>query len=102
MKIVNIDWDIGVESITEAFESKTISEIARSIDIPLDKAVAMTIEELQNYVFNVCYDNKYAANKFVGLPDSVDIDEDTWSEEDITNYLSDTFEFCVNGWEYAM
>ena len=120
MRIVNIDWDIDTEDIINTFHSKTVEEVAKAIDIPHDVAWVMTEEELTDYVLDACYQNRRVANEFVGLPNSVDINDssiDAWcvargedwyslpdidKADAITDYLSDEYGYCLNNWEYEM
>ena len=115
MKIVNIDWDVNRDDIVSIMETETPNSIAEKLNIGLDEYNA--ISDKESYIYDAYRHNRVSSAMLYNLPDEVEIDIDEWSrereedwnslsdvdkDEDIANYLSDTYGFYVNNWEYEM
>lgn len=99
MKACNIEWSVDLNDIDiyGYIETKEASEASKELGIPYEYYINMSIEDIEDYVYEQCHRNPYFLGEFIGLPSSVelpDVDDDV-----ITEWLSDTYGFCVSYYE---
>lgn len=110
MKATNIKWDVDTEDILAEVDNMSIDKIANIMGIPTDYFNAMTEEEQHNYVLDYVHHTptSYASflEDFFNLPQEVEIPESLAKQygednfaEDISDWLSDTYEYCHGGFE---
>lgn len=95
---VNIDWDIDLDEAIEKLQSlslKSQAELFGCRDWYLKATPEQRTGMAESY-FNHC---PAFVEELMGLPDEVEIPEELTEDEDITNWLSDTYGFCINGWD---
>ena len=95
MRAVNIEWDVDPEDIYETLDNMTVFQAAEKLELPLSIYANMTTEERHSYAYEVC-ESRAKVNEIIGLPDEVDVPvPEEYTEDDITDWLSDTYGWCV-------
>ncbi len=95
---VNIDWDVDLDEAIEKLQSLSLesqTELFGCRDWYLKATPEQRTDMAESY-FNHC---PAFVEELMGLPDEVEIPEELTEDEDITNWLSDTYGFCINGWD---
>lgn len=107
----DINWDVDMDEIYELLDDSTTAKAAEMLEISPERYAAMTTEERHDYAYDKIRHNRLDAAEMVGLPDEVEIPEDildyyeiTSVDDDmsyITDWLSDEYGYCINGYEVA-
>lgn len=105
----NIDWDVDVEEIYDILDNSTAEKAVKMLEIPLERYANMTTEERHDYAYDKIHHNRLDAADMLGLPNEVKIPEDVLEHygiiskdddmSDITDWLSDEYGYCINGYE---
>lgn len=101
MKATNIKWDIDIEEAYELLDNMTAEQAAKALEIPKDMYANMTTEERHDYAYDAFHHNRVSLEEFVGLPDEVEIPEGLTDDEDISDWLSDEYGYCHEGFKLA-
>lgn len=96
MKIRNIKWDIDIDDVLETIDEMTVEEAAEVLGLPEDTYANMNTAERNDCIYGVFKRSPKAKADLLGLPSEVNIPDDT---EEIADFLSDKFEFCVISFE---
>lgn len=96
VKIKNIKWDIDMEDILAVIDKMTVEKAAETLEIPLSIYVNMNTQEIHNYTWDMFDHNIEARADVINLPSESEIPEGV---EDIADYLSDKYNFCVYSFE---
>ena len=110
MKAKNIKWDVDTEDILAEVDNMSIEKIANIVGVSEDYFDSMTEEEQHDYILDYMHHTptSYAGflEDFFNLPQEVEIPENLAKQydkdnfaEDISDWLSDTYEFCHGGFE---
>lgn len=100
MKAINIQWDIGPDDFMAALFAMKPEETAEFFNMPVEKYTDMTIGQMRKCAGQKFEKDKSQALEIIGLPSSVDIpDHMKMDAETISDWLSDTYGFCHNGFE---
>ena len=105
MKATNIQWDIDMDEVYELLDNMTYTDAADSLGIPHDKYANMTTSERHDFAYDLFHHSPGTLDEFMGLPNEIEIPEelnkpdDDYYNEDISDWLSDTYGFCHNGFE---
>lgn len=94
----NIEWDVDINDIYDVFDSMTYISAAKTLEIPIETYANMTTEERDDYIYDYFNHSQWLKNDFMGLPDEVNI-PDSITEDEISNWLSDTYGYCHNGFK---
>lgn len=94
----NIEWDIDIDEVLDSLSLINEQERAKALDIPLDKYLAMSEEERRDYATSHFHHCPGALYDYLGLPAEVTIPEKITENEDITDWLSDKFGYCLYGY----
>lgn len=105
MKAFNINWAVDMDEIMEYVGSMTCEEAASALEIPKERYENMNDEERNDYIYDMFHHHKLDKAEFMGLPDEVEIPKEVeveFLEKDndfdiITDYLSDTYGYCIDG-----
>ena len=107
----DINWDVDIDEIYDLLDDSTVAKAAELLEISPERYAAMTTEERHDYAYDKIRHNRLDAAEMVGLPDEVEIPEDileyyeiTSVDDDmsyITDWLSDEYGYCINGYEVA-
>lgn len=105
----NIDWDVDAEEIYDVLDNSTIEQAAEMLEISPERYANMTTEERHDYAYDKIHHNRLDAAEMLSLPDEVEIPEDVLEHygivskdddmSDITDWLSDKYGYCINGYE---
>ena len=95
---VNIDWDVDLDEAIEKLQSLSVESQAELFSCKewYLKATPDQRTGMAESYFNHC--PAFVA-ELMELPDEVEIPDDLVEDEDVTNWLSDTYGFCINGWD---
>lgn len=110
MKATNIKWDVDTDDLLAEIDSMSVEDIANILNIPAEQYNSMSTKNQQEYFLNYMHQNSdvYACflEDFFGLPQEVEIPENLAkqygednSAEDISDWMSDTYECCHGGFE---
>ena len=95
----NIKWDIDKHDATEfLLDSFTVKEIADFLKIDEQKLNNLSDDDLYDKVTEELENKPEHYNELYDLPDSVEIPEDLTDEDDITEWLTNQYEFCVKSY----
>lgn len=105
----NIDWDVDAEEIYDMLDNSTATQAAEMLEISPERYANMTTEEHHDYAYDKIHHNRLDAAEMLGLPDEVEIPEDVLEYyeitsanddmSDITDWLSDKYGYCINGYD---
>ena len=97
----NINWDVDMNDIYSVLDEMTAERAAEALEVPYDRYANMTTEERHQEAFDRFRDHPSLISEFMGLPEEVEIPSELAGDDDaITEWLSDTYEFCIR--EYAL
>lgn len=99
MIATNIQWDVYLDDILARLDKMTGKEIAETLEIPLEKYLNTTRNGLSAIVETQYMRNNHMLNKIMGLPDKVTIPNTVDTNDGITDWLSNTYGFCLKGYE---
>lgn len=102
--IHHINWDIDLQDAYERLDNMSKKNAANALGMPYHSYLRISSPyELINDLFN---NYPVAFNNFMGIPNTVILPDDIvdrWhkekNDEIITNYLSDTYDFCINEYD---
>lgn len=98
MKACNIIWDIDMKQILEKLDDMTADNAVKALQIPYQTFINMSTSEIHDYAYDMFEHNQAAATEFMGLPEEVEIPDSVGTDEDdISDWLSDEYEFCHKG-----
>ena len=98
MKAYNIIWDIDMKQILEKLDDMTADNAVKALQIPYQTFINMSTSEIHDYAYDMFEHNQAAAAEFMGLPEEVEIPDSVGTDEDeISDWLSDEYEFCHKG-----
>ena len=102
----NIDWDIDMTEAFERLDELTPHKAGGILGISAATYGAMTTEERHDYAYSLFHHCPGALCDLFELPDTVKIpgdfciedeDDDEWDA--VTDWLSDTYGFCINNYQ---
>lgn len=96
MKIRNIEWDIDIDDVLETIGEMTVKEVAEVLGLPEDTYANMNNSERNDCIYGMFERSPEAKADLLCLPSEADIPDDT---EEIADYLSDKYAFCVISFE---
>ena len=98
MKAYNIIWDIDMKQILEKLDDMNVDNAVKALQIPYQTFINMSTSEIHDYAYDMFEHNQAAAAEFMGLPEEVEIPDSVGTDEDdISDWLSDEYEFCHKG-----
>ena len=106
MKACNILWDVDLNDGLCVLDKMSIEKAAAMLGISPERYRNMTDSERDDYAESVfcrygCITS--ALYEVLGLPDEVEIPKDVSKEdvymENVADWLSDTYGYCVGGFE---
>lgn len=99
MKIKNIEWNVNLRELAARFVDENAD--ASIINMELRQYQKMTDQEKKDSVFDYFRRRPAEAEKYLGLPDEIDLpdpDNPEWDPETITMYLAETYGCYLNGY----
>ena len=106
LKAINIKWDVDMYDIYDRLDDMTAEEAAESLGISKRIYANMTTSERHDLAYETFYGYDNLVAEFMDLPTEVEIPEDLAKKyeenedgyaEDISDWLSDEYEFCNKG-----
>ncbi len=110
-----IDWDVSIEDVYDKIGNMSIEKAAEWMEIPVDRLANMNTEERMDYTYDIVHHCPAKAEELFDLPDKVIIPdeiskelgvfdgndgfEDLNDEQTITDWLSEEYGFCINGYK---
>ncbi len=108
VKACNIQWDIDFDEAFEKLDSMTPENAAKALNMPVNEYMTLSKEDRHDTAYDLWHRVPAELEKFMGLPDEVEIPEELLKEtdksvrdEDIANWLSDEYGFCHEGFELS-
>ena len=102
MKAYNINWSIDYDEVYEKLDDMTVDKAAAALEIPKGRYANMSTEERHDYAYDFFRHDPGALDEFLELPSEVEIPKDIEDLSDdnvITDWLSDTFGYCIEGYD---
>lgn len=100
-----IDWDIGIEDIYNLLDDMECREAAEFLGISIDEYANMSVTDRHDYAYDDFHHNRLDWEPYFNLPDEVEIPDEfeiTSTDDDmqyVTDWLSDTYGFCIKGYK---
>ncbi len=110
MKAVNIQWNVDKEEILEKLEDTQLSVLAGVLEVCESELNAMSEDDRADLAMDRFRHAPALLDRFLGLPDEVEIPQEIANEsyennnerdEAISNYLSEEYGYCLDGYEVA-
>ena len=95
----NIQWDVDFDEVYEVLSNMTARQGAESLGLPYDTYANMTTSERNDYAYDVFRHCPGALDEFLGLSNEIIIPDTLIDDEDISDWLSDEYGYCHNGFE---
>ena len=108
MKACNILWDVDVNDGLCVLHEMTYKRAAAALGISPERYVNMTDSEKDDYAESVLYRYGRVTSDLrellglpneVEIPENVDVSKDDRYMESVADWLSDTYGYCVGGFE---
>lgn len=106
LKASEIDWDIDMDEAFEYLDKMSEEEAAEALEVSVEDYIKMDEEGRHDLAEDRWHHCPVKLDEFMGLPNEVvipeeieEIEDETEREEAITNWLSDEYGFCVEGYE---
>lgn len=96
-KATDILWDIDSEDIYAALDKMDVYKAAEVLGISTVRYALMTTEERHQAADNL---SRFDKEELMNLPSEVDI-PDRIDEEEVSDWLSDEFGFCHQGFKLS-
>ncbi len=77
----------------------TIEEASEALGIPKATYANMSTVERHDFAYDSWHHHRTLIDEFMGLPDEVEVPEGLEDDEDISDWLSDEYGFCHEGFE---
>ena len=100
----DINWDIDMDNIFSAFDEMTVEKASNILGIPCTTYSNMTTEERHDYIYDTYHHNRKSASELFDLPEEIEIPDvfEIKSENDdmsdVTDWISDEYGWCINGY----
>ena len=95
----DIEWDIDPKEALEHLDEMTNAKAAKSLDLTEDKYASLSISERHDLALDIWKHSPSSLEEIMGLPDKVEIPTDLTNEEDISDWLSEEYGFCHDGFK---
>lgn len=93
----DIKWNVDIDEAIEKLESMSVRDAARVLQYRPDLYANMIPEDRRDLAREYFRHCPGALEDFVGLPNEVEIPSELTEDEDISNWLSDTYGYCHEG-----
>lgn len=102
MKAYNIDWLVDLDEVYEILDDMSFEKAALAIGVPPIIWANMTTEERHDKAYSLFHHCPATLDEFLNLPNEVEIPDELIDENDITDYLCDTFGYCIGKNGYSL
>lgn len=102
MKITNIDWDIDVNESTDyLLENYSDKEICKLLGYKTSEFKDIGNDIKYAMICNKLHHMPGIMEDIYNLPSEVEIEDNLFEDDqDITDYLTEEYGFCINSWNY--
>ena len=88
-----------MDEVFEVIVEMSAKRAAEWFGIPYDRYANMSTEERHDWAYDAFHHNRKSLAEFMGLPEEVEIPDSIADDEDmITDWLSDEYGFCIEGY----
>lgn len=100
MKIVyNIKWNIDFDEVYEELDKLSAVKAAAVLGLPEHTYSNMTTEERHDYAYSKFHHSIAELEEFLGLPNRITVPEYLANSEEISDWLSDKYGYCHEGFD---
>ena len=99
LKAYDIWWDFDKDQIFERIDETDSAEMAKIIGITPKQYESLSPEERHDLAYDKFRHCPALLDEFMGLPDEIDIPPELVDPEDISDWLSDEYGFCHEGFQ---
>ncbi len=99
MTAINIKWDIDMEEVYETLDCTTLKRAADVLKIPYERYLHMTEDERHSFAYNYFHHCPGALEDYLNIPNEIPLPYEFSSDEDISDWISDQYGYCHNGFE---
>lgn len=99
LKAVEIQWDIDRDEVYERIYSTAPKDVAVLIGMAPEAFEELSAEDRRDVAYDKFRHCPALLDDFMGLPDEVDIPPELTDSEDISEWLSDKYGFCHEGFQ---
>lgn len=93
----DVQWDIDIDDVNEYLDEISEEKAARLLELPIRIYHNMTEEGRHDYAYDCIRHNKLRAAEIMNVPEDVLIPEGIYDPEDISDWLSDEYGWCHEG-----
>lgn len=93
----DVQWDIDIDEVNDYLDEISEEKAAELLELPLSTYHNMTEEERHDYAYDCIHHNKLRAAEIMNVPEDVLIPEGIYDPEDISDWLSDEYGWCHEG-----
>ena len=86
-----------MDEVYEKLDEMTAEKAAEALDISCERYANMTTNERHAYAYDRFHHHFADLYDFLGLPEEVEIPKELTDEEDISDWLSDEYGYCHEG-----
>lgn len=97
LKVINIQWDIGMEIIYEIFRAMSIEEASKHLELSSSFYKNMKEDDREEYIEDAFSSNRLNALDFVNIPTEISLPSDIWDIDKISDYISNDTGYCNYG-----
>ena len=99
MKAINIDWDTDEQDVAEeVLDYASQKEIADLLKVDEKKIANINQDDLYDLIRDTFHHRPGLMDDYLGLPSSIEIPENVEKNE-IADWLTSTYEYCIRGFE---
>ncbi len=101
----DIEWNVEIDEVYEIFSKMTAHNAAELLNISEKEYSAMGINEKHELIRDRIHHNRISASDIADLPEMVEIPAEFGivsekdNMEDVTDWLSDKYGYCINGYK---
>ena len=99
MRVTNIDWDIDLNEAVENITREGIVTESEFFQLTKKQCLSMSMDEIEDYVRDFFHHRPGALYDYLDLPEETTVPDELITDEDITDWLSDEYGYCLNGWD---
>lgn len=99
MVAANICWIVDLDEAYEKLDSMPVNQASEVLEISVQTYADMTTPERHDYAYDSWHYHRTLLDEFMGLPNEVEIPEVLEADEDISDWLSNEYGFCHEGFD---
>lgn len=99
IKVSNIKWVFDMNEVFELLDFIGCQEASKILKIPCDKYESMSKSERHVFAYNQFRHNRASYEELFDLPSCIVVPRELKTEDDISDWLSDEYGFCHEGFD---